>query len=875
VRTPEVATNVTTEQIEALPLNDRNFLNFALLAPGVRRDGGSITSGAQSANNINVFVDGVSFKNDILVGGVAGQDASKGNPFPQNAIQEFRVITQQYKAEYQKATSAIITATTKSGTNEWHGDVFAYGQNQGLIQLDEFAERRCEANQQASPPVPCAAKPDLDKWQMGGSVGGPLIKDKLFVFGSYEGNHQTRSFTVVQGTVPPTMPQALADELRSYEGTFSSPFRSNLFFGKLTWVPGERHRLELSANVRDEYDIRSFGNTDSYDNAESFYNDVDTYVLKHQYVRESWLNEVSASWQSYRWNPVPLRENEVGLNYSGVMKIGGRSTRQDFDQRRLSFRDDLSYTKSGWFGDHVFKVGGNLDLLEYDIVRHLNGVPQYTFNATNDWAFPVQAVAGFGDPNLGTDNRQFGVFAQDDWAVSNRLTLNLGVRWDYESNMLNNDYATPDSVRQTVAAFRATLACDGTEPHREQLCDASPYLTDGGNRPAFLGAIQPRIGFSYDLFGTGRTVLFGGYGLYYDRNRYGNVLSESANLQWVSYTFRFSADGLPQGGNPTTQWEDRYLTREGLQEILASGSAPEPELFLTENGTKPPKAHQFTFGVRQRFGDYQLSANYTGVRGSNTFTWIRANRNPNGSCCSAAPAGYSNVFVSADDARNWYDALYLVAEKPYAEGSRWGAQIAYTLGRAEEEANPGDVFSALNTLTTSSFTRYPSSFDERHHLTANWIVGLPFDFKVSGIVDLGTGGAYNATVGFGPGTNNCTHGNQDCLGGNDFPPGMDRNSFRPNKKDFIIPNAWAYRNVDLRVEKAFPMFRGQRASLMAEVFNVFNFANYTAFDLQYGTYNPDGSITLNQNFGRETNVITDTRLFGAPRRFQFGVNYRF
>ena len=113
-RSVEVATNITQEQIESIPLPDRNFLSLAMLAPGVRREGGSITSGAQSANNINVFVDGVTFKSDILVGGVVGQDASKGNPFPQNAVQEFRVITQQYKAEYQRATDRKSTRLNSS-----------------------------------------------------------------------------------------------------------------------------------------------------------------------------------------------------------------------------------------------------------------------------------------------------------------------------------------------------------------------------------------------------------------------------------------------------------------------------------------------------------------------------------------------------------------------------------------------------------------------------------------------------------------------------------------------------------------------------------------------------------------------------------------
>jgi hypothetical protein len=876
-RSPEVATNITQEQIESTPLVDRNFLSLALLAPGIRRDGGSITSGAQSANNINVFIDGVSFKNDMLVGGVAGQDASKGNPFPQNAVQEFRVITQQYKAEYQKATSAIITATTKSGTNQWQGDLFGYFQNENAIQRDYFTQIRCDSLRNAN--ATCPDKPRLDKYQVGGSIGGPIVRDRLFFFGSYESNLQTRAADVRIGTGnTATLPANVLDSLRSFEGTFESPFRAHLGFAKLTFVPNEQHRFELSGNIRDEYDIRSFGGTNSYDNAENFYNDVDTYALKHQYIRGNGLNEATLSYQTYAWNPIPLFEEKVGINYANVLKIGGRSTLQDFTQRRLALRNDYTHTISGWLGEHVVKVGGNLDFVEYDVIRPLDGNPQYTFQASNSWAFPVEAAAGFGNPDIGADNRQFGVFIQDDWSVSPKLTLNLGIRWDHETDMINNDWVTPDSVRTAVNTWRSTLACNGSQALREQLCDPSPYLTDGDDRKPFLRAFQPRVGFSYDVFGTGQTVMFGGFGIYYDRNRYGNALSERANLQWTRYTFRFSATGAPVGGNPTIAWQPRYLTREGLQEILASGAAPRPELFLTKNDTKPPKANQFSFGVRQTVGPVDVSASYTGVRGYNTFTWIRANRNPNGSCCSAFPNAaapkFTNVFVSSDDARNWYDALYLSVDKRYREGSRWGAQLSYTLAKAEEEADAGGVFSALDVLTTDDFVRYPSPNDERHHVTANAIVGLPWGVKLSGIVDLGTGAPLNATVGFGPGTDSCTAGNRDCLGG-DLPPGEERNWFRPDGDTFLGMGWWRYRNVDLRLEKTFPTLRGQKIGVVGEMFNVFNFRNYSGYNTNYGSFAVDGSITRNPTFGRPTAVINDLTRSGAPRRFQLGLTYGF
>src|SRR5438128_5897693 len=144
-RTSEVATNVTQQQVEGLPTPSRNFLDLAALAPGTRvsidrLDGTSKTfsSGAQGPEGINIFIDGARLENDVRPGGVAGQQDSRGNPFPRNAVQEFRIITQNYKAEYQKASSAIITATTRSGTNDWQGSAFFSGMGQGLVDRSDF-----------------------------------------------------------------------------------------------------------------------------------------------------------------------------------------------------------------------------------------------------------------------------------------------------------------------------------------------------------------------------------------------------------------------------------------------------------------------------------------------------------------------------------------------------------------------------------------------------------------------------------------------------------------------------------------------------------------------------------------------------------------
>src|SRR4029079_435230 len=176
--------------INKLPTSSRNFLELAALAPGVtvsedRINGTNfrtIQAGGQTANSVNLFVDGTSFKNDLTGGGVAGQDASRGNPFPQGAIQEYRVISQNFKAEYQKASSAIITATTKSGTNEWKGTALVGFQNASMVQLDSIQSRDkpiADSTGRANTTPSTFKKPPYDRTLTALSIGGPIIKDKL------------------------------------------------------------------------------------------------------------------------------------------------------------------------------------------------------------------------------------------------------------------------------------------------------------------------------------------------------------------------------------------------------------------------------------------------------------------------------------------------------------------------------------------------------------------------------------------------------------------------------------------------------------------------------------------------------------------------
>jgi hypothetical protein len=813
-KTAEISTTVTEAQQRYLPQNQRNFLNFANLAPGVRVSDDEtrkqVTAGGLDATAINVFIDGVSYKNDVLDGGVVGQDSSRGSPFPQAAVQEFQVLTQNYKAEHEKASSAVITAVTKSGTNQWHGDAFVLFQDKNLVSLDTYSEAR---------DLP---KPTYSRYQPGISVGGPLVRDRLFLFGAYEQNRQDRDSQVFPGGVTP--PAGL--DLTPFTGTFPSRFREDLPFVKGTWQPRVGQIVDLSYSLRNETDVRDFGNQTSFQAANSIDNRVDSVLARWNVPGQNWLNELTVTYQRSRWNPRPVNGDLVGQEFVGILRFGGGDTTQDFIQQRSSVRDD--FTRFGrWNGTHAMKAGAVVSALTYDVKKLLNGNPHFIFRPDTNYAFPSQANYGFGNPALNANNIETGFFVQDDWTASRRLTLNLGLRWDYESDMLNNHYVTPPDVAQWATTnFNV---------------NATQYVTDGNQRPPYYGAWQPRAGVAFDLTGEGRTVLFGGYGRYYDRVIYNAGLDERYRLQYQVLTFRFSQNGGPDpNGNPTLAWKPEYLSKTGLDAIVASGIGPAPEIYLIDNHTRPPVSDQFNAGVRTEVHGVLITANYAGIRGDNGFTFIFGNRNPDGSCCHQVPP-YSNLLLSTDAKKNWYDAMYLTANRPF--DNRWGMSVTYTLGRAE--AIGGDLFS-LDYLTPADYPRHPTSSDERNRIVATGIVGIRGGFIASGFLTLASGLGYTIV--------DATNG---------FAFGQTKVLLYQGRPDHNL----AYRSLDLRLEKLFKVGGDQRVSAAIEAFNIFNYTNDNR-DCTDGFIPPPPST--NPNFGTATCVVDN-----STRRFQIGLRYLF
>jgi hypothetical protein len=302
---------------------------------------------------------------------------------------------------------------------------------------------------------------------------------------------------------------------------------------------------------------------------------------------------------------------------------------------------------------------------------------------------------------------------------------------------------------------------------------------------------------------------------------------------------------------PALAWRPEYLSGDALRQLVANGQTPGPEVFLVANDMKPPRSDQFTVGVRQQLGNWLTGLSYVGVRGYNNLMYFFGDLPPGTQFGerfgnNVQVPGYARVFVTSTARRSWYDGLLLNIDRPMVDG-RWGFNLAYTYAKAKQtgtdNAGEGVSFGAFDYLDSNSLYKFPGTNDERHRLVMSGTVALPANFQVSSIITLGSGVPFTIF--------------DDSVA----PFTVRWNEGRPEKKDFIIPDAWSYRSVDLRLEWQAPPIADQvRVSLIAEGFNIFDFENGTDFD----NSRPRLPAT-NPRLGEPNRLFNTRRLQGGVR----------
>ncbi len=868
-----IASTVDERRVINLPTNGRNFLDFVTLTPGIVRDptrSGDLSVGGQKGTFNSIQIDGASSDNTFF-GQSSGRTGSGRAPsqFSIDTVKEFQVNQNGFSAEFGRAAGAVINVVTKSGTNKFSGSAFEYFRDESL---------------NARSPVLVAAgraRPAGQINQFGGTFGGPIRKDKVFFFGAYEGQRSNLPNPVVLRSLPfaPASVQAL---LGPKAASYNIDRKQDTFLGKVDFNINEKNQVWVRFNQQN-FTGTNLENSGTLSAVEHTGNsNVKTSALTTQWTHtltQSWINEFRFQFSRDR-EPglansdapeVSVTANAGGIN-DGTFSFG----RNNFSPRettitRYQFINNQTYLT----GNHAIKYGA--DLLFDQIFNFFPGLfsGSYTFTsyanlAANTPSRYRQSFAGAGTTGGTTkpNNREYGFFVQDDWRVSPKLTLNLGLRYDYQT------IAKPPIQNPNAALLAAGF-------------DTSFQPKDKNN-------FAPRLGFAYAF--NEKTVLRGGYGLFYARTTAimtGTAHSQNG-IQVVAIDINCTT--APAGTCPT--YPNVFTS------IPTSVAAVTPNLYLFDKNYKQPFTHQARLQFeREIFANTTFSVQYTMFRGQDLSRTRNANLSAPVATVAATPSGESFTFqrfinprpigifqrisLFESTAKSFYQGLTFELNRRFS--NRWQFNTSYTLSKAKDNKPdqtsvvPGggdDAKIAENQFDLSGeYGR--SDLDVRHRFIFSpvyetgtfkysdnkFVRALLSDYVFTGIFTAQSGFAYSALVSGDP--------NNDGITSTDRVPGTKRNQFS-------TPASWI---VDMRVGRIIRFGERYRLSLFAEGFNLFNRSNVQnvnntlyAFSAANATL-PNRLSAAATNFGTPRTFISGSPSFNSNssynREFQLGIRFDF
>ncbi len=796
----DLSTLITTGQIESLPTASRNFLDFTLLTPGTAED---ISSTAQG---VGMSVGGSRPKEaSLLVDGFWNTDESFTFPrfqYSQDAIQEFQVVSLGGTAEFGRAIGGLVNAVTKSGTNAFRGSGYYFYRDTSLNAQDPLSKARN------------LPKAEFDRELFGGSVGGPLIRDRSFFFGALERTNQDtpqdNSITLATGAV---IGLPAADV-----GALNLPLKSTFGMVKVTHRINDAHSFEAA-----------YVNSQGLQTGAAFMpfvtrsrlNRLNTDDQSVQFASKSiaadgrWLHDLRLSYfprdytlDSPDVSGPPLTpegelrsSNAPSVNITNVARFGGG--RVSLQMYTKPFQAVYSSTISR--SQHAIKFGVDYMFVRFTYASY-GGPSSGTYNFGN----LANYVAGryttytqtFGDPLATWNHNYFAGYVQDSWVASDRLTLNLGLRYDVD----------------WVSKYQGM---------------------DYGRDAINLG---PRLAASYDLSGRGTTVLKFSNGLYYDRMFENPITStyfrNAENLQSIAATWNFGQTGAP--AYPATIPSDTL-----------PGDAPPGvrNVYITPSKYRTPSSYQAGWPqsiMRSATISRPRSASSTTAGGTrrccSTATCPSTNRH-NASCGRIRPFAIMNQF--SYEGKSEYTGLVVEARKRLS--NRFFVNANATFARARDQ---GDNFNQQVSDVRFPEAEYGPSVDTpTFRFVANGSYDVLSMLSVSGVFRLRTGFAYDARAGATVDLNG--DGTFD-----DRVTGIERNSFR-------MPGD---HSLDLRLAWKVPLGgnRGRRVELNLDAFNLYNRDNVKTVNATWGA-NPATPLT---SFGVPTSYFN-------PREIQLGVRVVF
>jgi len=858
--TSSVGGVVDVKRIESLPLNGRQFANLAATIPGVglgfHSDPTKSTQyspqiAGGNGRNLNYQIDGGD-NNDDTVGGLL-------QLFPLEAIQEFNLITSRYKAEHGRSNGGVMNIVTKSGTNNWQGSFF-----------ELFRDTKMNA-QTETEKLTSIDKQKYRRNQFGGSFGGPIAKDKAHFFGAVERTQQDPFQSVTtKGLFP------------SLDGVYPVPYRESLATVKETTNLNAQQYL----SVRYGYNQNSqpYGTTPNSppsawgDSANKF----NSFNVNHNWVMGGTrLNEIIFQYADFS-NAITANSLEPQQIFtSNNVSIGQNgNTPQRTEQKKWQFRDDFSWhvSRAGGLG-HDFKTGMNFINEPHLFLTFNTGTGGYSYtHLDSNVNGPISSVTKNGGSSEGnTPMKQYAVYFQDDWRVSDRLTLNVGLRYDYLSGFAIDQSLNPNFVILDKAGKAGVFA-------------NNQAFHDFGQTPAEdKNNIQPRAGLVYDVKGNGKDVVRGGWGRYYDFGyTNANILFAAVNANGKGFGQVFSVTNTNGIRNPNGTFfavSDPITNIAGLNEITP-GALPVGSDIVTPL-VRQPYSDQVSVGWSHQIDQWTaIDVDYVhtnghdlGLRQSNN----QRDGNPTG------PRHYSvllaqfgsfatpNFRINISEGRSQYDGVNIGIRRrmqKYFSFNAW-----YSLANAKSLGGNGvDELAAANIqnhLDPLGDVQYgPSSrTDARHRVTVSGIVQLPAGFQVAPIFRYRSGLPVNITEGVDLNQN----GNNTDIATEAFAfTGFD-SSHNPIIKDLgpcttiNCGRGAPLSSLNLRVSKAFRLVGTARLEAIGEVFNLFNALNSSGINGRryLGTI---ANKTPNPDFMRPTTYSGD---FQQPEQRIGQIGFRF
>lgn len=873
--TSEVGTLVSQRDIATVPQITRNFLEFADTVPGmvftVQQNGNtSLQSGGQAPSGINVYIDGIGQKNYVENGGITGQNNTQGNPFPQLAIGEYKVVTSNYKAEYDQISSAAVIAETKSGTNEFHGEVFG-----------DWTDTRMRAMNPSEIAVN-KKQPSHDK-EYGFSIGGPILKDKAHFFLAYEGKEYDTPITVVPGAASQQIISQLPASALAQLGPTSLPFKENLYFLKFDYEPTNRDRIEVSGKYRHETAITGTGTGVAASSALNQINYDRRFDIRWDHSADAWFNRLQLTYENAFFKPSAINIGN-GSTYTpfdnqntSILTVGAADPRgtQDKGQKGPAIQDDLTLNDLEWHGDHVIKMGAKYKLIQLTAQDAGEFNPQFSYDVTPTGTLSVPYQVLFPitlpgtSPIVKTNDKQFGAYIQDDWTVDQHLTLNLGVRWDYEETPSYLNFVTPQSVVNALYSQNPNAAPGVTYAQSLALggVNVNDYISNGHNRHAQKNEIQPRFGFSYDINGDQQHVIHGGVGRSYDRTIYEVLQLEQTKLALAEATITFPN----QYHNTCTPsptcipWNPVYLSGIGVLQGLLTGTTAGREVDLMNNHLRTPYSDQVSIGMRNQIGDWITDVTWAQVNRFNGVVFTLGNRWPNGAFWQGGSQpwgqsipGFGSLIIANNGLTQKTQQLLISAQKPYTPESHWGINIAYTYTKAKQNNDNQDVTDqyAFDEATIQDYP-YLTSAVAKHRLVVSGSNDAPWGLLIG----------YKLTLATPiPAINLACYGAPP-PGDGSVGSGCIPYSYTPSGSRFLSGPIFGYRSIDFQITKNFKIYQNVSGYVRFDLLNAFNWNNYSDYN-----YNPGSNGVLNRVLATYNPV---GNIYGTPREVKLTLGVKF